>query len=167
MLFMGEEFSASTPFQYFTQHEDEELGHSVSKGRKNEFAAFGWNPDDIPDPQDEQTFLRSKLNWSEVDSDVHADMLDWYRRLIAVRKQLPALTDGRLDQVDACYSETDCWFVLTRGPVQVACNLSRMMRPVPVNADVEQVLSSDPSCRLINGSLEMPPESVSIVTMIA
>jgi maltooligosyltrehalose trehalohydrolase len=167
MLFMGEEFSASTPFQYFTQHEDRQLGLNVSEGRKNEFVAFGWDPNQIPDPQDEETFLRSKLDWSEVGRGVHVEMLDWYKRLIAVRKQLPALTDGRLEEVGACYSESDCWFVLTRGPVQVACNLSRMVRPVPMKAGMEEVLSSDVSCRVINGSLEMPPESVCILTMIA
>ena len=64
MLFQGEEWAASSPFQYFTDHEAE-LGKLVSEGRKKEFAAFGWNPDEIPDPQDEQTFLRSKLNWNE------------------------------------------------------------------------------------------------------
>jgi maltooligosyltrehalose trehalohydrolase len=147
MLFMGEEFSASTPFQYFTQHEDEKLGHQVSEGRKNEFAAFGWSPDDVPDPQDPQTFQRSKLKWDEVHADAHGEMLNWYRQLIALRKQQSALTDGRMDEVDTCYSESECWFVMSRGSIDVVCNFSKAQRTVPVRA----------------GSVDMPPESVKIL----
>ncbi|MGZ3678250.1 MAG: malto-oligosyltrehalose trehalohydrolase, partial [Ktedonobacterales bacterium] len=51
MLFQGEEWGATTPFQYFTDHQDANLARAVSEGRRNEFAAFGWNPDDVPDPQ--------------------------------------------------------------------------------------------------------------------
>src|SRR5690606_23703111 len=65
MLFMGEEWGATTPFQFFTSHPEPELGEATAKGRKAEFAAHGWNSDDIPDPQDPQTFLRSKLDWDE------------------------------------------------------------------------------------------------------
>ncbi len=66
MLFQGEEWAASSPFQYFTDH-DPELGKAVSEGRRREFAAFGWNPDHVPDPQDPQAFDRSKLVWNELD----------------------------------------------------------------------------------------------------
>jgi maltooligosyltrehalose trehalohydrolase len=163
MLFMGEEFSASTPFQYFTNHQDEKLGHSVSEGRRSEFSAFGWNPDDVPDPQDPATFQRSKLKWDEIGSGVHAEVLDWYRQLIALRKRISALTNGQLDEVDCCYSESDCWFVLNRGPVQVACNLSKVCRQVPVDSGAGLLLTSHPECELENGSVRMPSESVSIL----
>ncbi len=163
MLFMGEEFSASTPFQYFTDHQDEELGRNVSEGRRSEFAAFGWKPDEVPDPQDPQTFQRSKLKWDEVGSGLHAEMLDWYRQLIALRKQTSDLTDGHLEDVDSCYSEPDCWFVLNRGPIQVACNLSKVGRQIPVDSDADQLLASHPDCQLGDGSMQMPPESVSIL----
>jgi maltooligosyltrehalose trehalohydrolase len=163
MLFMGEEFSASTPFQYFTQHEDKALGHSVSEGRRNEFAAFGWMHDDVPDPQDPQTFYRSKLNWEEAESGRHAEMLDWYKRLIALRKQMPALTDGRLDEVSTCYSENDCWFVVTRGPLQVVCNFSKAPQQVSVAADSEQLLASEAGCELGREWLRLPGESVAVL----
>ncbi|MGH9558730.1 MAG: malto-oligosyltrehalose trehalohydrolase, partial [Bryobacteraceae bacterium] len=65
MLFQGEEFGASTPFLYFTGHEDAEVARAVSEGRRKEFGAFGWKPDKIPDPGDPLTFLRSKLDWTE------------------------------------------------------------------------------------------------------
>ena len=67
MLFQGEEWAASTPFLYFTDHKDPALGAAVRKGRRAEFAAFGWRAEAIPDPQDPATFERSKLQWSEVE----------------------------------------------------------------------------------------------------
>ncbi|MGH7664682.1 MAG: malto-oligosyltrehalose trehalohydrolase, partial [Gemmatimonadaceae bacterium] len=86
LLFMGEEWGAATPFQYFTDHEDEDLGRAVSEGRRSVFRAFGWDPSDVPDPQDAATFLRSKLDWAETNEGVHAELLDWHRKLIALRK---------------------------------------------------------------------------------
>ena len=72
MLFMGEEWGASTPFQFFSSHPEPELARATAEGRKAEFAGHGWDADDIPDPQDPQTFQRSKLNWSEVGAGEHA-----------------------------------------------------------------------------------------------
>ena len=65
MLFQGEEWAASTPFLYFANHDDPELARAVSEGRKKEFAAFGWDPASIPDPESQATFEASKLNWNE------------------------------------------------------------------------------------------------------
>src|SRR5439155_717104 len=76
LVFQGEEWAASTPFQYFTDHADPELGRAVSEGRRREFEAFGWRSELIPDPQDRATFERSRLRWEEVDEHAHADMLD-------------------------------------------------------------------------------------------
>jgi maltooligosyltrehalose trehalohydrolase len=135
----------------------------VSEGRRSEFAAFGWKPDEVPDPQNPETFQRSKLKWDEVGSGLHAEVLDWYKKLIALRKQTPDLTDGHLEDVDSCYSEPDCWFVLNRGPIQVACNLSKVKRQIPVDSDADQLLASHPDCSLGNGLIQMPPESVSIL----
>ena len=89
ILFMGEEWAASTPFLYFTDH-DAELGKAVSEGRKREFSSFGWKPEGVPDPQDPKTFERSKLNWKEVAQTPHRELLNWYRALIALRRRLPA-----------------------------------------------------------------------------
>ena len=66
LIFQGEEFAASTPFQYFADHDDPEMAKAVSEGRRREFAAFGWDPEVIPDPEKVETFERSKLKWDEV-----------------------------------------------------------------------------------------------------
>ncbi|HUF91415.1 MAG TPA: malto-oligosyltrehalose trehalohydrolase, partial [Candidatus Limnocylindria bacterium] len=72
LLFQGEEWGATAPFQYFTEHEDPGLGRAVSEGRRREFAGFGWQPEDVPDPQAPETFLRSRLDWSETAREPHA-----------------------------------------------------------------------------------------------
>jgi maltooligosyltrehalose trehalohydrolase len=85
LLFQGEEWGARTPFLYFTDHEDAELGRLVSEGRAREFQSFRWGGE-IPDPQDPASFERSKLDWAEIREPRHAEMLDWYRALVALRK---------------------------------------------------------------------------------
>jgi maltooligosyltrehalose trehalohydrolase len=84
MLFQGEEWGAGTPFLYFTDHQDPKLAHAVTEGRSREFASFGW-AGEVPDPQAAETFERSKLDWSEMTRPRHAELLDWHRRLIALR----------------------------------------------------------------------------------
>src|SRR6202008_5023312 len=83
MLFMGEEWGASTPFQFFSSHPEPELARATAEGRKAEFAEHGWNADDIPDPPDPQTFLRSNWKWAEADAGGHPRLLRVYRELIA------------------------------------------------------------------------------------
>jgi maltooligosyltrehalose trehalohydrolase len=97
MLFMGQEWAASTPFRYFTDHKPE-LGRLVTKGRREEFSAFEAFADPatrarIPDPQGEETFTGSKLNWAERDGAEHAGTLELYREFLTLRKTLPALRD--------------------------------------------------------------------------
>ncbi len=84
MLFQGEEWGARTPFLYFTDHQNPELAHAVTEGRTREFASFRW-AGEVPDPQAAETFERSKLDWSESTRSPHAEILDWHRRLIALR----------------------------------------------------------------------------------
>ena len=99
MLFQGEEWGASSPFLYFTDHEDPELGRLVTEGRRREFAAFSAHREDVPDPQAPETFERSKLNWNERAKEPHRGLLDWHRRLIRLRREVPALADGRPERV--------------------------------------------------------------------
>ncbi|MCS6712711.1 malto-oligosyltrehalose trehalohydrolase [Brachybacterium sp. EF45031] len=97
MLFMGEEWAASTPFTYFTDH-DEDLGPFITRGRIEEFAAMGWS-DPVPDPQAASTFTASILRWEEREDPEHAAMLDWYRTLLRLRHEVPALRDPALGRV--------------------------------------------------------------------
>ena len=159
MLFMGEEWGATAPFLYFTAHEDAELGSAVSEGRKREFAAFGWDPDAIPDPQDPATFERSKLDWSELDEQPHADLLEWHRRLVALRREWPELTDGRLDRVEVEHGEA--WLTMTRGRITVACNFGDAEAHVPAQGG--RVLMTSGKEPLTNGgTARLEPASVAI-----
>ena len=124
MLFMGEEWGASTPFLYFTGHADPALGRAVSEGRRREFAAFGWKPEAVPDPQADETFERSKLRWAELEEQPHADLLEWHKSLLRLRASTPDLTDGRLDQIHTTVGEDAGWLVVERGSIVVAANLS-------------------------------------------
>ena len=165
MLFQGEEWGATSPFQYFTDHQDAELGLAVSEGRRSEFAAFGWDPAQVPDPQDVATFERSRLDWSEVEREPHASLYDWYRQLLRLRKFVPALSNGRLDHVRVTYDERKRWLVMRRDSVCVACNLGGSTQPVPLPAfaSVHVLLASEPlDVPGING-LEMPPDSVAVI----
>jgi malto-oligosyltrehalose trehalohydrolase len=123
MLFMGEEWGADTPWQYFTNHEEQWLADAVREGRRSEFAAHGWAGADVPDPEDPQTFLRSKLDWSQPGAQPHAGLLAWYRELIALRRSRPELTDPRLDQVQVRFDEDARWMVITRGRLMIVASL--------------------------------------------
>jgi maltooligosyltrehalose trehalohydrolase len=131
LLFQGEEWAAATPFQYFTDHDDPDLAEAVRAGRRSEFAAFGWDPDRIPDPQDPATFERSRLDWSSCSTPGHRRVLDWYRSLIALRRRVPELTDPRLP----VSAQVDDGLVLTRrGRLCLAANLgpsARAVQPAP------------------------------------
>jgi maltooligosyltrehalose trehalohydrolase len=85
LLFQGEEWGASTPFLYFTDHEDE-LGRLVAEGRSKEFSSFRW-AGAVPNPQELGTFTRSKLDWSELSRPPHAEIFEWYRQLIHLRQE--------------------------------------------------------------------------------
>jgi maltooligosyltrehalose trehalohydrolase len=123
MLFQGEEWAAGSPFQYFTDHADATVGRAVSEGRRHEFQAFDWRPEDVPDPQDPATFERSRLNWGELTRSPHADMLDWYRRLIAFRRTLPAPRGGVGEQVEVTVDARARTVRFARPGVAVFANL--------------------------------------------
>jgi maltooligosyltrehalose trehalohydrolase len=139
MLFMGEEWGASTPFQFFSSHPEPELARATAEGRKAEFAGHGWDADDIPDPQDPQTFLRSKLDWAEVGTGLHAQLYALYRDLIALRRTEADLADPWLEDLIVDYDEDQRWIMMRRGGLVVACNLG--VEPVTVPATGELVLA--------------------------
>jgi len=155
MLFMGEEWGASTPWQYFTDHTDPALGEAVREGRRSEFAEFGWDADDVPDPQDPQTFLRSRLDWGEVDRDPHARLLAWYRALITLRRSRVDLRDAHLDAVEVNHDVEAGTLQVRRGAHTLVVNLSGTKHRFEVSGTV--LLSWEPGVQAISGSVEVPP----------
>ena len=172
MLFMGEEWGAATPWQYFTDHIDPALARAVADGRRAEFARYGWEAADVPNPQDEQTFLRSKLDWSQPDAEPHAGLLAWYRELIALRRARPELTDPRLDDLRADYDEDRRWFAAWRGRLRIVANLGALPSDpsassapavICVGAPVTRILAASADGVQFGGDLiTVPPASFAV-----
>ena len=164
LLFMGEEWGASTPFLYFTDHEAE-LGKAVSEGRRSEFAHFGWQPEQVPDPQADETFLRSKLNWLERTGEPHASILAWYKALIALRRSTPTLTNGRLEDTAMQSDAQAGWLVIQRGPLRLACNIKKTDQeaPLPQQTETQLLLASNPRARLTDKGVFLPAESAAVI----
>ncbi|MGW6653432.1 malto-oligosyltrehalose trehalohydrolase [Streptomyces sp. CB02130] len=166
MLFMGEEWGARTPWQFFTDHTDRELAEAVRNGRRREFGAHGWAEEEIPDPQDPATRDRSCLDWSEPEREPHARLLAWYRELIALRRTLPDLHDPDLAAVKTAFDEDARWFAYRRGDLRVVVNLADEPAAIPLGlgrhrrsggrvlAAWEPVEAPGP-----DGVLHLPPES--------
>ena len=163
MLFMGEEWAASTPWCYFTDHEDPELGEAVRVGRRAEFAAHGWTSDEIPDPQDPATRDASVLQWDELGRPQHHRMLSWYRELIGLRAREADLRTGDLRQVRVDFDEDAGWFMLGRGGLRVVVNLSHKERRIPLDAPALITLASWGGAILSTRGVRLPAESVAIV----
>ena len=163
MLFQGEEWAASTPFLYFADHGDPELARAVSEGRKREFAAFGWDPASVPDPEKQSTFDASKLNWNEFSETSHAAMLDWYRALIHLRRTTPCLNNGDSGNVRVTFDEQQKWLSMMRGTVTVLCNLSDWEQELEVEPHGTIVLASQNAHAVSEGSIALPPVSIAVV----
>ncbi|GAA3452702.1 malto-oligosyltrehalose trehalohydrolase [Dactylosporangium matsuzakiense] len=156
MLFMGEEFGARTPWQFFTSHPEPELAAAVGKGRREEFAEHGWSSEEVPDPQDPETFSRSHLDWAAQDPD----LLQLYRRLIALRKTHEGLADPRLDQVHVVHD--DGVLLIRRGDRTVVANLTQHPRTIPLGADCF-LFTTDEAAVVQSDSLTLPAESAAIL----
>ena len=166
MLFMGEEWGATPPWQFFTSFTDPSIAAAVKDGRRGEFREHGWADTDVPDPQDPATYERSILDWAEAGKDEHRDLLDWYRRLIALRKSRPELTDPWLRNVHTSYDEERGWLVVRRGDIAIAVNLAQAQQDVPLDGAVDEVLLASTDIAPAAGTtLRIPPEAVVIVTL--
>jgi len=163
LLFQGEEWAASSPFQYFTAHEDPDLGRAVSEGRKREFTALGWSAADVPDPQDPATFKRSRLDWGEADREPHRDMLVWYRSLIAFRRTMPALTDGDLRNVRVEFDEDVRWLLMARGNVILAFNVGEREVSIDVAGGCDLRLASDGGVECHGSIVHLPPDTAAVL----
>ena len=126
LIFMGQEWATNTPFQYFTDH-NEELGKLVSEGRKEEFKDFPGFSGEVPDPQDEETFSRSKLDWDELEQPEHANMHKLYQELLTMRPDF----EGRLQSENV----SEGGLVVRRGEHVLAVALrENVTLPLPQNA---------------------------------
>jgi malto-oligosyltrehalose trehalohydrolase len=159
MLFMGEEWGATTPWRYFTDHPDPRLGQAVADGRRAEFARHGWAAAEVPDPQDEASFSRSKLDWSQLDAEPHRDLLNWYRELITLRRRWPELTDPRLHELDASCDEAARWVMISRGRLRVLANLGPSAARLPLGAVGGHLLAATTAGLALNGDTALLPAS--------
>jgi len=164
MIFEGEEFAASSPFQYFADHEDPAMAKSVRDGRKGEFAAFGWNPDDIPDPGATETFERSKLKWDEVHEGRHEEMLEWYRELIRLRRGSASLNDGDLGHVKVEFDEKKRWLTMERGLLKVFCNLGGGPVEFANAGRLSLLLASRKDVDATEEKIVLPPDTLAILS---
>ncbi|MFF3285888.1 malto-oligosyltrehalose trehalohydrolase [Streptomyces sp. NPDC003023] len=160
MLFMGEEWGAATPWQYFTDHTDPELAEAVRSGRRREFAAHGWSEDQVPDPQDPATRERSCLDRSEREREPHAAILSWHRELIALRRALPDLSDPDLASVKVAFDEQARWLAFRRGDLRVAVNLAEEPASIPLGGGGRVAAAwGKVSAPGEDGLLRLPPQS--------
>ena len=154
MLFQGEEWASSSPFAFFTSHPEPELAKATADGRLEEFERMGWDPDEVLDPQDPATFERSKLDWAELTDGRHARVLAGYRRLAALRREHPELTEPRFGS--ASVDEETRRLTLDRGALALHLNLGEQAWEV---TDGEILFSTaDPeSPRAEVGPVVVPP----------
>jgi maltooligosyltrehalose trehalohydrolase len=134
LLFMGEEYGETNPFQYFVSHGDPELIESVRQGRRKEFEHFGWG-DDVPDPQAPETFERSRLDRDRLSKPEHAGVYALYRDLLRLRKQERALRPGD-GEARVAHDDADAWITLeltsdNGRPLMALFNLSETERCIP------------------------------------
>jgi maltooligosyltrehalose trehalohydrolase len=161
LLFMGEEWGCRQPFQYFAEFEDAELQRSVRENRLKEFAAFGWNAAQLPDPGAVATYENCKLDWSAVERAPHSEMHTWYQSLVALRREMGgaecALTDTKVE-----FDERERWLSFTRGNFTVVCNFAEERRTRSWPGDRLR-LSSATDARHVDDAFDLPPHSVVVL----
>ncbi|MGH3616388.1 MAG: malto-oligosyltrehalose trehalohydrolase [Pseudonocardia sp.] len=165
MIFMGEEWGARTPWQFFSRFPDPALREAVRAGRIAEFAEHGWADVEVPDPNAEQTFLDSKLDWAEPEQEPHASLLAAFRALIALRKAHPELSDPWLDRVQVDVDEHFRTLVLHRGPLRLVVNLGPLPVTVALGARVARILLSSEAAEADGEALALRPESFAIARL--
>jgi maltooligosyltrehalose trehalohydrolase len=166
MLFQGEEWAATAPFAFFTSHPEEDLGRAVSEGRLREFAAMGWDPDEVLDPQDPATFERSKLDWAELASGRHAVVLDAYRTLIGLRRSMPELTDPTMARTRCLADEDARTFRMWRAGVLVAVNFGDAPARLPLDGDHAVTWTTPSGATLEGGALVLPAHAGALLVRL-
>jgi maltooligosyltrehalose trehalohydrolase len=163
MLWMGEEWAASTRWPFFTSHPEPELAEATGKGRLEEFSTHGWDVAQMIDPQDPAAYRSAILDWSEPSAAPHAAVLELYQRLIALRRSEPDLADPDLARVAIDFDEDARWLVMRRGALRVVVNLAAAEQNIPVAA-AEVLLATD-QAELVGDDVLLAPESAAIVRL--
>ncbi|MBN2357989.1 MAG: malto-oligosyltrehalose trehalohydrolase [Deltaproteobacteria bacterium] len=168
LLFQGEEWAASSPFLYFTDHREQELADAVRDGRRREFAAFGWRPEEIPDPQAADTFHRSRLIWDELGRQPHARVLAWYRSLLGLRRSERELQAGAPGQAEVSFDEQRRWLLSRRGRFAMACTLGPEQAAIPLPPPpAELLLDSSSRARIEDRTLHLPGRTAVVLRLAA
>ncbi|WAL64538.1 malto-oligosyltrehalose trehalohydrolase [Amycolatopsis cynarae] len=163
MIFMGEEWGAHTPWQFFASFPDPMLAEAVRTGRRREFARHGWDEEEVPDPLDPATVARSRLDWAEPGEPGHRELLALYRSLIDLRRSRAELTDPALDTFDVRGAPDGSWLVLHRGALRLACRLGGQAGELPVGGEVRRVLLSWGEAAASGSSVRLGPDSFALV----
>ncbi|MDT0330158.1 malto-oligosyltrehalose trehalohydrolase [Nocardiopsis lambiniae] len=163
MIFMGEEWAATTPWPFFASFTDPDLVEGVRNGRRREFAALGWAEEEIPDPMDPATRDAAVLDWSQTEADVHALVLETYRSLIALRRAEPDLADPRLDRFAVVASGDGRQLVLVRGTLRVVCNLASDGAEVELDAVPHELLLANGVPEIDGARVAVPGECFAIL----
>ncbi len=153
MLFMGEEYGETAPFQFFCDHIDKEIAEATREGRRAEFAAFASFGEEIPDPQSPETFAHSKLTRRR-----DPGLADLYARLLRVRRELPP---GNPQAID--FDEEQKWLRVTRGPFELLCNFGGDTLTQP-SSRTRLVLATDERTQMPDGRIELAPLSGALLT---
>jgi maltooligosyltrehalose trehalohydrolase len=162
LLFMGEEWAASTPWPFFTSHPEPELAETTATGRIKEFADHGWDLGDVVNPQDQAAFTGARLRWSERVEPGHADVLALYRQLLRLRREHPDLADPRLPPVRVDFDQDARWVIVHRGAFDVLANLADHDQRLPSVSG--QVLFSTQPGLIVDGRwITLPAQSACII----
>jgi maltooligosyltrehalose trehalohydrolase len=162
MLFMGEEWAASTPWPFFTSHPEPEMAEATHAGRIQEFADHGWDIGDVVNPQDPAAFTGAKLHWSERDEPEHAEILALYRRLLRLRREQPDLGDPRLNRVGVDVDEDAQWIIVHRGAFDVLANLADHAQALPA-ASGDVVFGTEPGLHAESQQVSLPARSACVI----
>jgi maltooligosyltrehalose trehalohydrolase len=163
MLFMGEEFASSSPFLYFACPDDEQMIKNISEGRKKEFAAFGFEKEEIPDPADLKTFQDSKLRWDEVHEGKHGEMLEWTQKLIALRRTTNDLNDGDIHHMQVHYDAEQRWLTMQRGAIRTLLNFGGEQVQLQLKEGEALLLRSKDEVAIVGRSVALPAMSLAVV----
>jgi maltooligosyltrehalose trehalohydrolase len=162
LLFMGEEWAASTPWPFFTSHPEPELAEATATGRIKEFADHGWDVGAVVNPQDPAAFTGAKLRWSERVEPGHADLLVLYRQLLALRRQHPDLADPYLPRVKVDFDQDAQWVIVHRGAFNVLANLADHAQPLP-SASGDVLFSTQSGLSADGTRITLPARSACIL----